>query len=252
MSIPYNDGTTEHSTNLERPRTDVAKVANLAALNAEIVLDLNGEASVLIDVRGTYVGTLNVQGTIDGLNYFDLPVLNQASQLWLTTLASAQVGAFIGNAAGLKRVRVRLTAYTSGSPTVNLRASLADDIVLAVPQPSTILGTNTAATGVAMTLTLPAPGLGLFHYLTHIRIQRHTSALLTAGATPLIVTTTNLPGSMAFSFEADASPQGVMKEQVFEPSQPLKSVTANTATTMVCPATTGVIWRATAFGYAGA
>lgn len=248
--ICYNDGTTLHGTNLERPRTDVSLAANLAALNAESVLDLNGEALAYIDVRSTFVGTFGVQGSVDGTNYFDLPFINQASQLWATTFTAG--GAFAVNCAGLKKIRVRNTAYTSGTAVVTLRASIAPNIIFALPMPATLSVTNTGVSGAAVTLTLSAPGAGLFHYITRIILQRHTSALLTAGSTPLLCTTTNLPGSRVFSVPADAAAQGVVHQEIVEPSQPLKSSTANTATTIVCPATTGVIWRVTADYYSAA
>lgn len=118
--------------------------------------------------------------------------------------------------------------------------------------PAALTGTATGAAAAAVTLTLAAPGAGLFHYISRLIIQRHTSAALTAAATPIIVTTTNLPGSRAFSFPADAAAQGVVAQEIMEPCIPLKSSAANTATTIVCPATTGVIWRVTADYYIGA
>ena len=78
------------------------------------------------------------------------------------------------------------------------------------------------------TLTLPNPGLGLYQYLTRLLIQRHPAAALTAGATPIIVTTSNLPGGRQFSIPADAAAQGVVYQELLEPTQPLKASAANT------------------------
>jgi hypothetical protein len=85
-----------------------------------------------------------------------------------------------------------------------------------------------------------------FHYIDRIVIQRFATALLTAGATPVLVTTTNLPGTRVFSFPAEAAAQGTMYSEIVEPARPLRSSAAGTATTIVAPATTGVIWRITA------
>jgi hypothetical protein len=63
------------------------------------------------------------------------------------------------------------------------------------------------------------------------------------------VTTTNLPGSRVFSIPADAAPQGQVYSEIIETSNPLRASAANTNTTIVTPATTGVIWRISADYY---
>jgi hypothetical protein len=72
--------------------------------------------------------------------------------------------------------------------------------------------------------------------------------LLTAAAAPVTVTTTNLPGTLAFSFAAEALPQGQIDRWREDFSYPLAAAAQATATTIVAPATTNVIWRVTA-GY---
>ena len=106
--------------------------------------------------------------------------------------------------------------------------------------------TATGAAGAAVTLTLPAGGSGLYHYIGRLIVQRFATALLVAAATPVIVTTTNLPGSREFSFPADAALQGLLAQEVVEPLFPIRSSVVNAATTIVCPVTTSVIWRVTA------
>jgi 3-polyprenyl-4-hydroxybenzoate decarboxylase len=111
-----------------------------------------------------------------------------------------------------------------------------------------LLVTATGAAGAAVTLSLPTPGAGLRQYITYLSINRSASAALTAGATPTVVTTTNIPGALAFTFGADAAPQGTDKIIREDFTYPLAATAQATATTIVCPATTGVIWRVTA-GY---
>jgi hypothetical protein len=142
-----------------------------------------------------------------------------------------------------------MSAYTSGSATVYLVSDVSPSELLMLPKSADQSVTNTGVAAAAVTLTLGAPGAGLFHFITRLIVQRHTSALLTAAATPLLVTTTNLPGSRVLSFPADAAPQGQVATEIIESSAPLKSSAANTATTIIMPATTGVIWRATADYY---
>jgi 3-polyprenyl-4-hydroxybenzoate decarboxylase len=99
-----------------------------------------------------------------------------------------------------------------------------------------------------VTLTIASPGAGLRHYMTYIKIERIATALLTAAATPVVVTTTNLPGSLAYSVQADAAAQGLIYTLRDDFAYPLAASAQATATTIVCPGTTGVIWRVTA-GY---
>lgn len=224
--------------------------ATLGSVNAEAIADLSGQAALAIDIRGTFVGTMSFEATVGGTNYFAIPAIAQATGAYVTTATAA--GVWLARCAGFRRIRVRCSAYTSGAAIVSIRCSQGGHLVLTENLPVSLIVTATGVTGAAVTLTIPAGGAGLFHYIGNIRVQRHTSALLTAGATPLIVTTTNLPGSLAMSFPADAAPQGQVSDQVFEPTQLLKSSVANTATTIVCPATTGVIWRATTMYRLGA
>jgi hypothetical protein len=250
--ITYNDGTTVHGTNLERPRTDVRNTGNLAALNAEVLLNLNGESSASFDIRGTFAATVVVEGSDDGVNYVSLPFYNALTEVWATTATAA--GTFdIPSISSLRMIRIRCSAYTSGSITTILNASIGNALVYSKPIPTTTVATATGTTGTSVTLTINSGGTGLFHYINRLVIERHTSALLTAGSTPTIVTTTNLPGSLAFSIPADAAPQGQVYREVIEMGEhSLKSSAAATNTTIVCPTTTGVIWRVTAYYYVGA
>lgn len=250
--INYNDGTTVHSANLERARTDVRAAGTLAVLNAELLLSLNGESSASFDVRGTFVGTVVVEGSDDGTNFISIPFYNSVTEVWSTTATAA--GTFdIPAISSLRIIRVRCSAYTSGSITTTLNASLGNSLVYSKPIPTSTTITATGAAAAAVTLTIGAAGVGLYHYITRLVIERHTSALLTAAATPTIVTTTNIPGSLAFSIPADAAPQGQVYREVIEIGEhSLKTTAANTATTIVAPVTTGVIWRITAFYYVGA
>ena len=64
----------------------------------------------------------------------------------------------------------------------------------------------------------------------------------------MTVTTTNIPGALAFSFSAEAAAQGTLDRWREDFTYPIMTTAQNTATTIVCPITTNVIWRVTA-GY---
>jgi hypothetical protein len=107
--------------------------------------------------------------------------------------------------------------------------------------------TATAAAGSAVTLTIPAPPLGQRAFINHIVISRFAAALLVAAAVPNIVTTTNLNGNPAWDFQADAAAQGLIDRLILQGGTPWSSSVVTTSVTIVCPATTNVIWRVTAF-----
>lgn len=113
-------------------------------------------------------------------------------------------------------------------------------------QDQTNLGvTATGIAGAAVTLTLPAV-IGKFHNISHLSITAYSTAARVGGATPVIVTTTNLLNIPAFTF-ASAGAVGTTDIKTVEPTLPIKSSVSNTATTVVCPATVSIIWRVQIF-----
>lgn len=63
------------------------------------------------------------------------------------------------------------------------------------------------------------------------------------------MTTTNLPGALAFSIPVEAAAQGSVYEKHLEPAGAIMASAQNTATTIVAPLTTSMIWRLTATIY---
>jgi hypothetical protein len=230
------------------------------AANQEVVLDVSGDENVLVThVPSAFVGTIEFTGAADntGASYFPIaaypyspgsvggtiPLAGQP--MLLDALVAANTARqYVIPCGQLKKVRVRCSAYTSGSTVLSLRSDPQSSINTAIAaKPSTLLVTATAATGVTITATLPAV-TGLRHIVDFIRVTRSATATLTAAATPVLVTTTNLPGGPVLTFGADAAVQGSDKEVVLDfGASGLAATALGTATTVVCPATTGVIWR---------
>lgn len=239
------------SAGVLHPRENLSGSGVIGALNAELVIDVHGCSTVAIDLRGTFSMTIEISGTIDGVNYVVIPVRSQVGGAFVSAIVGTASGIWMASCAGFQKVRARCSAYTSGSATVNIVASnsLFDDFAKNGGITSSI-GTAVGAAGAAVTLTIASPGAGLRHYLTYLAIVRHngTASALTASATPVTCTTTNLPGSLAFTRASDALAAGAADHWREDFTFPLMSVAQATATTIVCPATTGVIWRVTA-GY---
>lgn len=232
----------------------------LTALNAEVVHNVSGDASAVIFLTGTGTlnATYNIQGSADGTNFFDLvafsyppgcvggtvPQAGQPLVLEAVNIASMQRTLCVATG-GLQKIRVRLTAYTSGSLTVTINS---DDCHSLSPyirdqKVVTLSVTATAAVSTAVTLAMPAVA-GLRHYIDRVSVLRSATVALTPAAAPVVVTTTNLPGSPAITFGADAAGVGVDKEHVLDFGGAGMAATAvGTATTIVCPLYTGVIWR---------
>lgn len=221
---------------------------NLGSLNAEVIVDVDGKSTVSLDLRGTFSLTIEVSGTVDGTNWTLIPMrpIGQAAKQYVAAVVGTAAGVWSGSCAGFRDVRARVTAYTSGSATTVLMSSNAVLDQTAEGMITPLIVTSTGAGGAAVTMTLPAPGAGLRQYLTYLSISRFCSTgPLTAAGTPVLVTTTNLPGSPVFPFAADALTLGQIDRWREDYAFPLAASALNTALTVVCPATTGVIWRVT-------
>jgi hypothetical protein len=227
----------------------------IGALNSEVIIDLNGQAIATFDLRTAAMNaTLVFEGSVDGVNYISLPGFDMQTEAYIssvivtTTLAKI----YTVGVSGLRRVRVRVSAFTSGNIDVSARASRADVVIYGRLVPANLWITAVGAANAAVTLTIPAAGAGLFHYITGAWIGRAGAAAL-AGTAVLTITTTNWPGTAAFSV-GNASPAGGTQRDIeLVLSNPIKSLVANTATTIVMPVPgAGVLWRANVSYYAGA
>ncbi len=228
------------------PRETIFLSGNLAAANAEVVIPCDGCSNVAVVITGTFSLTTVVEGSIDGVNWDTVPLKQVAlGGAWAINVGSPG-GRWSGPIGPFKVVRARCSGYTSGAANVVIIAENGVSDVVSQTKATDLAVTNTLASGAAVTLTLPAAGAQLFHFITRIQIDRIAAAVLTAAATPVLVTTTNLPGSRVFSIPADAALLGTKYPEILEPPAPIRSSASNTATTIVAPGTTGVIWRITA------
>lgn len=112
-----------------------------------------------------------------------------------------------------------------------------------------VTATANAAT---TTATLPAAGVGLFHYITSIDVHHvNNTAAAIAGTALVAITTTNLAGTMAWSTGNAVGAGAKVQDVLCVPSKPIKSSVANTATTIVCAAMlAGTVQRITVHYFA--
>jgi hypothetical protein len=110
-------------------------------------LTISGESAFAVDLRGTFVATCTFAGSVDGTNFVTLQAtpMGSAANVALVTTATA-AGAWLVGCAGCTQVRVRATAYTSGTITATLRAVLGNQWSYTAPVGATsaVSGTVTA------------------------------------------------------------------------------------------------------------
>lgn len=212
--------------------------ATLGALNAEILMDIQGKSTAMFDIRTAAMNaTLIFEGTVDGTNYYTLSAFSEIAEttvtsVIITTTAGSQYAVSI---AGYRRVRCRVSAYTSGNCVVTARATEGIHDILIRQIPAHLHVTATAVANTAATATLAAAGAGLHHYITNIHLMRNATAAL-AGTATLIHTSTNLPGTPAWSVGNAMAAGGTQLDLEHSPTRPLKSSVSNTATTITMAA----------------
>ena len=236
------------------PRETIYQSGTLGALNSEIITSADGAASVSLDLRGTFVASVEVSGSIDGVNWTMIPLrlLNSSATTNFAVTSASIAGFWVGRCATFRIIRARATAFTSGAAIATLAADtapLGDDLTSMIT-PNIV--TATAAAGVALTLTLPTPPLGLRQFITYLAINRFATTALVASAVPIVVTTTNLPGALAITLPADAAAQGAMFPWREDFAFPVAASAQSSTVTINCPAAPGVIWRVTSGYYLGA
>lgn len=114
--------------------------------------------------------------------------------------------------------------------------------------------TATGAAGAAVTLTISATGAGTYLYIKRIEILRSGGSTDETGNAALVITTTNLPGSLAWTVGNGLTAGATQADVIcnFNGDYALKSSTANTNTTIVCPDPgTYPIWRINVYYFVG-
>jgi hypothetical protein len=220
----------------------------LGSLNAETIMDLNGQSTAFFDVRTAALNaTVVFEGTVDGSNWVGLSAWNLVTEAQLAALVitTTHGAVYAVGCAGLRRIRVRISAYTSGNVTISARATMSDFRIIAQPYPTLLHVTGVAAVNTGVTLTLPAAGAGLFHYITRISLRKQYAVVGVAAGAGVVITTTNLVGSPAWNTEQLAAPAGTNAHVIDEryTGNPLKCSVANTPTTFVAGAQLETIWR---------
>lgn len=214
-----------------------------------------------------YTGFVVVEVSYDGgINWFTTSFsgggTGQLFNFFNFSGTTAMSGGSVAATSGMTHAQIHVTSVPIGNASVimtatnynsNLQTVQPGNIANTTPWlvgqiPANLIITATGATGAAVTATLPAVA-SQFHYITGIEITKYFTAANAASVTPLVVTTTNLPGSLAFTFGQPLGTIGTSETRIYNINSPIKSSVVNTNTTIVCPATVGIIWRIIIFYY---
>lgn len=96
--------------------------SSATANNNVVQLDLTGYAGVSLQLTGTWVATIQFEGSADGVTFVALNLTPTNSTTAATSATSNKT--WQGACAGLKLVRARVSAYTSGTAVATLVATI--------------------------------------------------------------------------------------------------------------------------------
>lgn len=115
--------------------------------------NVQGMSAVGIQISGTFVATLQLEGSIDGSNWFSLNMVNPATGVSASSLTGA--GAVVGICVGLMTVRVRASSFTSGSVKVVFQTSMGSTLFSLMPGENHIgeVGGNSVIVSTEITTT---------------------------------------------------------------------------------------------------
>lgn len=115
--------TTEYQAPINGSITAVSQTVDLTSPNS---------GTSVIQVQGTWTGTLVLEGSNDDANYVAIDVMDSSTGLFTSTITSNSV--FLGPTNGFKSLQLRSSAWTSGTATIDVYGSDAASVVNTVSQ----------------------------------------------------------------------------------------------------------------------
>lgn len=134
-------------------RNDVtAQNSFTASTNAQTFTSVGGYNTALVQITGTWTGTITFQGSVDGSTFFTIPAVSIDSSGVIVDNTTAN-GNWLLNISGLEKVRIYATTISSGTAVVDTHLSIGSNgVTLVHPLPT---GTNTiGAVNIAAAQTL--------------------------------------------------------------------------------------------------
>jgi hypothetical protein len=246
------DGTCTLNVASASSTADTSTTGSLAATGS-VTLALTGQSASTVQIMPTSIlGTLVFEGSDDGgTTYFPLavwPVGTTASANLITSVVNLAASAlYETNVAALSHVRVRMSAYTSGSVAVVIRAGLhSSAVVLDGPLPggSSYVGqvgpvspgtAITAASGNVAAASAVATLAGVASKTTYITGFEVTAAGSTTALPVLLAVTGTVTGTLTYIFTFPAGALIAAQPLSVQFPQPIPASAANTAILVTLP-----------------
>lgn len=133
--------------------TDTLSSGSLTALNSTLEIDMNAQGAVSFQIAGTWAGTIALEATVDGTNWSGIVFFPSgfANNYKLTTTANGQFRAVAPM--GFAKLRLRMSAYTSGTATATMNASLSSQETTGFFGVESVVNSTTTPLGIAGTFT---------------------------------------------------------------------------------------------------
>ena len=123
----------------DAPVADSSIFGFLPALNTDLTVVLNGASTVLLQVSGTWAGTVAFEASLDFQNWY--AVYGQSPTVLTAAVSTTTAsGLWVCSVGGFRAFRARFSAYTSGVVKALINAS----VNVAAPRIVTVNGTVTA------------------------------------------------------------------------------------------------------------
>lgn len=193
------------------PDTDTSNSGTITALNGTMVVNCTGRRTAVMDITGTWIGTLSVQGNVGNGNWVSLNAIN-TNAVSGSSISSNQT--ITVGCAGFAEIRLIATAWTSGTANIHWVASASVSSIFAqivgnVPSGSADSG-NPIKVGGVYNSSLPTVSTG-----QRVDLQLDSNGRLLTSST----VTSSLPAA-SFSVQASIN-TGVTKYTSFTAAQKL-------------------------------
>lgn len=138
---------------------DLQSTGTLSALNSILILEASGASGSIINVSGTWVGTIVVEGSNDRFATTQNVTLWSPPVGFITTGLTANGYYRLAAIAGFTQIRARMSVFTSGSALVVMSTSLGTATVAALsPNASSFKNSSSTNDGVGNAITSQISG----------------------------------------------------------------------------------------------
>lgn len=100
---------------------------SIPAAAQTIDLTSPNSATEIVEITGTWIGTLVIEGSNDGSTYYTIDSTNRSTRLIVTSITAN--GSFQANTNGFQFLQIRSSAWTSGSATITVYGSDATSLI---------------------------------------------------------------------------------------------------------------------------